>query len=246
MPPDLVFEEDMASAHDASGQFMWAPDRVKSSWSSLVGTSWASEFSDLMRSSVGVPDSRPMAPWIRAASDNLTLPMTILYALERLKDDDAWTKKHTLAIHVSSSFALITFKFDMQQILGAATKEVQAAMMFEDILHCLPEIKTVKLLLCGPGVPGARIPRVIPMETCPDCKNKSRKRIHEYVADTYHSYVQNQGTKFEKPDLCIAFNSGASQESAHTWPATFKVLIERKIPCVLTAYNREEAEADAL
>ncbi|KAJ7447651.1 hypothetical protein FB451DRAFT_1054349 [Mycena latifolia] len=232
---DVMFEEAMVSAYDASGQFMWAPDRVKSSWSALVRTSWASEFSDLMCSSAGVPDSHPMAPWIRAAFDNLTMPMTILYALERLKADDAWTKKHTLTIHASSSFGVARFNFDAQQIIGTATKEIEAALIFEEILHRLPEIKTLKLLLCGPEVPGLRIPKVIPTETCPSlaCSRS-----------TYHSYVQNQGTKFEKPDLCIAFNSGASQES-HTWPATLKVLVERKIPSVFTAYNREEAEGEA-
>lgn len=98
---DVKFEEVMASAHDPSGQFMWAPERLKPVWASLTGMSWEGEFGDLMRQSVGVPASRPMGPWIRAASDNLTMAMTILYGLEKLNDDDAWTRKHTLTVHVS-------------------------------------------------------------------------------------------------------------------------------------------------
>ncbi|KAJ6496311.1 hypothetical protein C8R45DRAFT_985563 [Mycena sanguinolenta] len=226
---DIKFEEVMASAHDASGQWMWAPERIKSGWSSLMGLSWEGEFGDEMRKSVGVPAERPMGPWVRAASDHLTMAMTILYALEKLNDDEGWTRKHTLTIH----------------ILGAEMKEIHGAMVFEEILHRLPEVKTLKLVLCGPEMPGGRIPRTIPLETCSDCTRLGRKRIHEHVADTYHGFVQNKGTKFEKPDLCIAFSSGASQESRHTWSATFKLLVDRKIPTLFTAYNREEAEGEA-
>ncbi|KAJ7101498.1 hypothetical protein B0H15DRAFT_413126 [Mycena belliarum] len=228
---DVLFAAAMAGAHHASGELLWAPERTERAWRSVAraGASWDEEFSADLRSSVPVPAERPMAPWIRAASDNLTMPMTILYALERLKDDDAWTRKHTLTVH----------------ILGAAVKEVQAAMVFEEILHRLPEVKTLKLVFCGPEVPGARVPKIIPMETCPDCAAHGRRRVHEYVADTYHGYVHNQGPKFAPPDLCIAFNPGAAQESAGTWPATRAVLVARKIPSVFTAYGREEADGEA-
>ncbi|KAJ7118362.1 hypothetical protein C8R44DRAFT_790625 [Mycena epipterygia] len=226
---DLKFEDMMAGAHDASGEFSWAPDRVLPAWTSLAGSSWEREFGDDMRKSIGVPASLPIAPWLRAASDNLTLAMTILYALEQLNDDHAWTTKHTLTVH----------------ILGAAMKEIRGAMVFEEILHRLPEVKTLKLVLCGPEMPGGHIPRIIPMETCPECSARGRKRIHEHVADTYHSFVRKKDTKFEKPDLCIAFNSGASQQSIASWPATFKLLVDRKIPSMFTAYDREEAEGEA-
>ncbi|KAJ7743443.1 hypothetical protein DFH07DRAFT_835518 [Mycena maculata] len=226
---DIKFEEVMIAEQHPSGQFVWAPERTNSAWTSLTGTSWESEFSDEMRSTVGVPASLPMGPWIRAASDNLTMAMTILYVLEQLNDDDAWTKKHTLTIH----------------ILGAATREITGSVVFEEILHRLPQVKTLKLLLCGLEMAGGRVPRVFPMDTCPVCTAQGRKRVHEHVSDTYHAYVQAQGTKFETPDLCIAFNSGASQESTHSWPATFKLLVDRKMPSVFTAFNREEAKAEA-
>jgi hypothetical protein len=37
-----------------------------------------------------------------------------------------------------------------------------------------------------------------------------------------------------EPDLCIGFNSGAGQHTNYTWPTTFKLLIERKLPSVFT------------
>ncbi|KAJ7723799.1 hypothetical protein B0H16DRAFT_1786749 [Mycena metata] len=58
----------------------------------------------------------------------------------------------------------------------------------------------------------------------------------------YHEFVENQGDEFEDANLCIAFNSGAF---IYTWARTLKLLVERKLPTLLTAYNREEAEGDA-
>ncbi|KAJ7190580.1 hypothetical protein GGX14DRAFT_507204 [Mycena pura] len=228
---DVLLEAAIADSHDASGVFRWAPDRTAAAWASVAaaGMSWETEIADEMRRSVGVPPERPMAPWVRMASNALTMPMTILYALEKLHDDDAWTKKSTLTIH----------------ILGATAEEITSAMVFEEILHRLPDVKTLKLLFCGPEISGGRMPRVISMDTCPECTRRGRKRVHEHTADTYHGYVDSQGTKFAPPDLAIAFNSGASQESTHTWPPTFKVLVARKIRALFTAYNREEAEAEA-
>jgi splicing suppressor protein 51 len=74
------------------------------------------------------------------------------------------------------------------------------------------------------------------------------------------------GTKFKKPDLAIAFNSGCSQEAVLSWKETIMFLRQNSIPSVFTvrfhvnsyraalphttfstiqAYNREEAEAEA-
>ncbi|KAJ7644868.1 hypothetical protein FB45DRAFT_898855 [Roridomyces roridus] len=214
---DIKFEQVMASAESGApgGEFLWMPERIKKEW---------------MSSAVGVPKERPMGPWVRAASESLTMPMTILYALEQLNEGDAWTKKHTLTVHV----------------LGADTKEIKGGVVFEEILHRLPQVKTIKIVLCGPEMPGnSRVPRIVQMETCADCTAQGRKRVQELVSDTYHGYIQAQGTKFEAPDLAIAFNSGASQESTDAWRPTFKVLVERKIPSAFTAFNREEAEPEA-
>ncbi|KAJ7197523.1 hypothetical protein B0H12DRAFT_615898 [Mycena haematopus] len=40
-------------------------------------------------------------------------------------------------------------------------------------------------------------------------------------------------------------NSGASQVSQHTWPETFRTLVQRRIPTLFTSFNREEADAEA-
>ncbi|KAJ7240218.1 hypothetical protein C8J57DRAFT_1562811 [Mycena rebaudengoi] len=78
-----------------------------------------------------------------------------------------------------------------------------------------------------------------------ECTQHGCKRIKEHAVDTYHAYVQKKGSIFERPDLCIAMNSGASQVSRRTWPETFRTLVKRRIPTLFTSFNREEADAEA-
>ncbi|KAJ7607994.1 hypothetical protein DFH06DRAFT_1249125, partial [Mycena polygramma] len=226
---DVKFANEMSGLGDNLEEFTWAPKRTTPAWTTLTGTSWEKEFGDEMRKSIGVQEARSMGPRIRAASDNLSMPMTILYALEQLNNDDAWTRKHTLTIHM----------------IGASEKEIDGVEAFEEILHRVPEVKTLKLVLCGPEMPCGRAPQTITIKTCSDCTRRGRKRVHEQANDMYHGFVRAKGSKFEAPDLCIAFNSGASEESSHTWPATFKILVDRKIPSVFTSYSRDEAEGEA-
>ncbi|KAJ7349971.1 hypothetical protein DFH08DRAFT_807295 [Mycena albidolilacea] len=138
--------------------------------------------------------------------------MTILYALEKLNDNDEWTRMHTLTIHTCQDATWNEWSFST----------LKFALIF-----CLvsPQVST--------KLHGS------------ECQQLGRKRIHENAPYTYHGFVQKKGSDFEKPDLCIAFNSGASQASMHTWPATFQLLVERKIPSLFTSLNREEAELEA-
>ncbi|KAJ7203984.1 hypothetical protein C8J57DRAFT_1542450 [Mycena rebaudengoi] len=221
----LKFETLLARKRGYHRKIIWVPDRVKTARIPLAGLSWESEFGNEMRKSLGadifgVPAS--IAPWIRAAPDALTMAMTILYGLEKLSGDDAWTRKHTLTVH----------------IIGANLLHVACATVFEEILHCLPDVNTLKLVLWGAEMPRSIIS--VDCKTCPACTRLGRKRIHDHAADTYHEFVQKKGGEFERPDLCIAFNS-----AAHPWPDTFQLLVDRRIPTLFTAYNREEAEIEA-
>ncbi|KAJ7473006.1 hypothetical protein B0H11DRAFT_2282779 [Mycena galericulata] len=221
----IMFETTMTSWLDRQRQLVWVPERVKSVWVSLKGASWEDEFGDEVRKSFGIPAPDPIRFLIDAASDTLSMPMTILYGLEKLNDDDGWTRKHTLTIH----------------ILGADIREVSCGGVFEEILHRTPEVKTLKLIMCGPDVPRRES---FNHEICHDCMALGRSYVLEYAADRYHDFVKKQGNEFEKPDLCIAFHSGAALPG-YTWPTTVKLLVERKLPSLFTEYNRLEAEEDA-
>ncbi|KAJ6467949.1 hypothetical protein C8R47DRAFT_1325878 [Mycena vitilis] len=206
-------------------RFRWAPPRVKSAWTTLAGSSWASQIGDDIHTFFGIPESA-LPPVIRSISDDFTVAMTILYGLEKLNDDDGWTRKHTLTLH----------------IIGAERAEINCGLVLEEILHRCPEVKILKLVLCGPLLPKNEF---FDSETCSACTQRGRKRIHEHAHETYHEFVAKKGSKFEKPDLCIAFNSSASEDSEHTWPPTMKVLVERKIPTLFTSFTRGEAEGEA-
>ncbi|KAK0184854.1 hypothetical protein F5146DRAFT_938103 [Armillaria mellea] len=222
---DILFADFMSGM---SVPFAWAPERVKDAWHTLEGATWESEYQEDVQHAFGA--DLPASVVVRAASNQLSMPMTILWALEHLNEGDAWTIKETLTIH----------------IIGAYEAEVSAGQVFEEILHRLPRVKTLKLVLCGPQLPDLMKPwssEVMTMDTCSDCKNKSRARLHEHRRELYHELGAR--STLQNPDLAVAFNSGLSEESAGTWPETIKFLVERKIPSIFTAYNRHEAEADA-
>ncbi|KAG5643863.1 hypothetical protein DXG03_009547 [Asterophora parasitica] len=227
---DVAFETFISGANQ--GEFRWAPERVKPSWSSLKNGSWGSEFQAELVSTFGV-SSDVVGPFLRSASVGLSMPMTILWALEHLNDDESWTRKNTLTIH----------------LLGAYEIEVMNAQTFEEILHRLPDVNNLKLVLCGPELVNITSARErnqeINMETCPNCSRDRRKRVHQLFPQPYHDMARGQGNKFVKPDLAIAFNSGSSQQAVESWKETIAFLSKNEIPTVFTAYNREEAEVEA-
>ncbi|KAJ7660904.1 hypothetical protein DFH06DRAFT_988531 [Mycena polygramma] len=213
---------------DASGHMAWLPDRIKHKWVSLEGQSWGGEFDDELCKISGKSD--PLI--LGAISDTLTLPMTILYALSKLSDGDGWTQKQTLMVH----------------IVGASSREWSCSRVFEEILHRTPQVKTLKIIMCGPEAPDRKthnveICRHVQVGPCYHVLN----RLIQCLYRAYHDFVREQGSDFERPDLCIGFNSGANHSASlgYTWPATFKLLVERKIPSLITAFGREDAEKDA-
>ncbi|KAF8060173.1 hypothetical protein FPV67DRAFT_333871 [Lyophyllum atratum] len=227
---DVAFGNVMLGAN--SGQFKWAPERVKPSWHSLKEANWESEFSSGLIKEFGI-SREAVGPFVRAASDGLSMPMTILHALETLNKDDAWTRKETLTIH----------------LLGAYEVEVMNAQIFEEILHRLPEVKNLKLVLCGPELVKLSSPRErnkeIDMETCPNCTTQRRKRTHQLFTQNYHDLAKSLGSRFTKPDLAVAFNSGSAEMDVPSWKETISFLVKNHIPSVFTAYNSEEAQAEA-
>lgn len=101
---DISFANFMAGAK--AGKFKWAPERVKSSWTSLNGVGWEEEFGQELSETFSIPVTS-LGPWIRGASEALSLPMSILWALENLNEDDAWTRQDTLVVHVRPDMILL-------------------------------------------------------------------------------------------------------------------------------------------
>ncbi|KAF8884514.1 hypothetical protein BD779DRAFT_778835 [Infundibulicybe gibba] len=153
------------TARGGAGSFCWAPGRTKEFWSSVKVLGWEDEFATDLKGHFGLPETVPLGPWIRGASTALSMPMSILWALEMLNGADKhWTQKSALTIH----------------IMGAYQSEAVSGQIFEEILHRLPEVKTLNLVLCGPQISQISPPlssgQAMDMETCPECQHKRRKR----------------------------------------------------------------------
>ncbi|KAF7378239.1 MYND-type domain-containing protein [Mycena sanguinolenta] len=207
---------------DNNQKLRWVPARVHSSWISLDGLSWEGEFIGELWNSFNMLVPLSITPLLAAVSDIYTMPMTILCGLSKLNDDDLWTRKQTLTVHV----------------LGANAREASCWRVFEEILHCLPKVKTLKIILCGPDVPS----RSSNHRICTDCTAHNRSCLLTCAALAYHDFVETQGKRFKTPDLCIAFNSGTSVPNmGYTWEMTMKLLVEYEIPSVFTAYDCKEA-----
>lgn len=87
---------------EQGGLLKWAPERTLQEWRSVVEKTWEEEFLDELKKSQPLPEGTPVAPFLRAASDGLSLPMSILYAMEQLAGDDlSFTNKDVIRIHVS-------------------------------------------------------------------------------------------------------------------------------------------------
>jgi splicing suppressor protein 51 len=133
---------------DRQGQLLWVPGRVKSRWVSLEGKTWEGEFDEEICKSYGMPATIPSSSTflISSASDTLSMPMTILYGLSKLNEDDGWTRKQKLTVHVRIYPSRIDLhKFEGPQVLGATIREVSCRSVFEEILHRLPEVKTLEV-----------------------------------------------------------------------------------------------------
>jgi splicing suppressor protein 51 len=95
---DVAFANFMVGAK--AENFKWAPERVKAKWTSLKGINWEEEFGQELAQHFSILASS-LGPFIRGASEGLSMPMSILWALENLNEDDSWTRQDTLIIHVS-------------------------------------------------------------------------------------------------------------------------------------------------
>ncbi|KAF8881409.1 hypothetical protein CPB84DRAFT_1735214 [Gymnopilus junonius] len=231
---DAKFSQVMKPGSNV-GEFCWVPRRILPAWSSLRDLTWSDYQSDLAQafssySSYGHPFLNAL---VRAASETLSMPMTILWALEIMNlGDISWTQKDVLNIHV----------------LGAAGLELLHIEVFEEILHRVPLVQTLKLTFIGPALLTltGEHPIMNEMEICSQCTRTGRKVIFDSYATTYHNYINDQGSQFERPDLAVAFNSVCGLADIESWTRSYHALWLRGIPSIFTAYNFEEAELESV
>ena len=119
--------------------------------------------------------------------------------------------------------------------------------VWEEILHVLPNCKTMHITFIGPELYFAadgkgRMNRGFESENCSDCQSKKRKRIYSFHSATYHDY--HASTYFAKPDFVVAFNTGMFDECTESWKTSLRVILDLQVPSLFTSYCLQEAEAD--
>lgn len=164
------------------------------------------------------------------ATDSLTMPLTILAALEDSVPD--LPKAGTLTLH----------------IVGAAGKEFRSLKLFEEVLHMLPTVAHLKVVLVGPEAPGASagqtggLDQDIELDCCSTCISNDRRRTVTSFQGGYHEYATKPA--YTKPDLAVLFHSGRSQANVEEWKPTTHFLVDSGTRTLCTTYTEREAREE--
>lgn len=166
---------------------------------------------------------------LRYNTSTVTLALTIIAALEAIFPDIG--TRTTLSLH----------------FIGAASRELTGLMVYEELLHLLPSLKTLELTFVGIDIPKQASEEVgrrnrMQLECCPPCTSAKRTRSLALYQGAYHDYVKLDG--YEKPDLAVAFHSGFSQSQTAEWEPTIDLLAEAHHPTLFTSYNKNEMEEE--
>jgi splicing suppressor protein 51 len=166
-----------------------------------------------------------LAALMRAGTGTMTMPLTIIAALEKTLPN--LSTKTSIHLH----------------ILGAAAREFGATMVFEEMLHQLPALKHLRITCVGYDIPRELAKewppgKTLEVQCCSDCKSAGRRRTLDLWQGGYHEYLQTGW--YQKPDLAVSFHSGFSQESQTDWLPTIQHLSQATHASLFTCYNETE------
>ncbi|KAK4544466.1 hypothetical protein LTR36_004357 [Oleoguttula mirabilis] len=164
------------------------------------------------------------------ATDSLTMPLTILAALED-------------AVPGLPSIATLTL-----HIVGAAGKEFRRLKLFEEILHLLPTVEHLRVVLVGPESPGSSAGQTgdyeqdIELDCCSTCTANGRRRTVTSFQGGYHEYAAKPA--YTKPDLAVLLHSGRSQAHVKEWEPSTRFLVDSGTRTLCTTYTEREAREE--
>jgi len=160
------------------------------------------------------------------ATDTLTMPLTVLSAMEELQLLDT----PTLHVH----------------LLGATGREFLAMSTFEEILHLVPGVKSLNITAIGPSslLFGQHSDGYAPeqeLPCCNACQSRGRTRPIASYQGLYHDFAKSR--HYQKPDLIVAFNSGCvdGDDADTDWVKTLRFVVESGASALFTTYNPREA-----
>ena len=167
---------------------------------------------------------------LKIATDSSSYYLTILAGLESAIPDLA--SRATLTLH----------------LLGPSMEEVKTLPLSEEMLHLLPNLKTLILGFVGPDFPAIEDESkgLQKIECCPECILAGRTRQIFYSRSLYHDFhAKNPRAVEHPPDMLVAFNSGHEDSDWDSWQPTLRTILDMGKPAVFTTYNRQEALQEA-
>jgi splicing suppressor protein 51 len=153
------------------------------------------------------------------------------------------------ALEVIFGPALATQEKLTLHLIGATPKELDALMLFEELLHLLPTLKDLHCVFVGLEMPRPMLNAddsasdgEIDLDSCAPCTAAGRKRSMSMHKTSYHSF--SSLPSYNAPELAVAFHTGHSQEAVSSWSPTIRLLSHASFPTVFTTYNRKEMEEE--
>lgn len=164
---------------------------------------------------------------LKAGTEKLSMMLTILSALEITHERVEGMKSLTL------------------HLVGATAKELDALMLFEELLHLLPAIQSLHCVFIGPEMPRPDPNSMgkIQLDVCPPCAERKRERSMSMYKGTYTEFMRSLDV-FRGPDLAVLFHTGHSQEAVESWAPTIRYLAKAPFPSVFTCYNGKEMQEE--
>ncbi|KAI4171332.1 MAG: hypothetical protein LQ346_008751 [Caloplaca aetnensis] len=128
-------------------------------------------------------------------------------------------------------------------VIGATEREIVLLRLNEELLHLLPNLKSVIVGYIGPDVPTLSIPpgQLVSTQCCPVCTSEGRQRQIFLRRELYHECSATDLFSHSPPDLIVACNSGHADDEIDSWRPTLSRVLDMDTPAVFTTYNEREA-----
>ncbi|KAF7290648.1 MYND-type domain-containing protein [Mycena indigotica] len=164
------------------------------------------------------------------AIESASIALTLLAALEKTIPDVGYRSRTTLCIH----------------IIGAGSRETLCQGIMEEIMHYLPNLRTLTVAYVGPALPPNADDSDTRNVVCESCIPLGRRRFAIRRHMLYHDFVQSETYKSHPPDLVAGFNTGMGEVESDLWKPSIQYILDSNIPAVFTSYSRWEGLNDAL
>lgn len=217
-------------AKNNNEEFLYAPETLRDEPMQQFPTNWDQYFQMRDPEYFQFSQEGRLPPeFLPASTQELSQPLTCLYAMY-LHGIDRFKDETTLTVHV----------------VGASpTYEICPSCVWEELLHCLPAVKKLRLVFVGPDACSNAIDGHYESDDsgcCPTCESQDRSRGTYIYGLTYHDYKAS--IMFKSPDLIVAFNTGMHEVCTESWKTSLEVILDMNVPALFTSYNKDEAVQD--